>query len=564
MTSTSRPVIEPGTVGPGPPCPQAPPTNPAHRQGCNVTVTFNGSTGTATLLGAWAGVWLIDALIRPRARRFPMLPMVRRLPMLRSLPGLALLAAMASALYGGFLALTGNGAVAMALTLALQGLFAVASNAKHAMLGEPLLFSDLALVGALFRHPQFYLSAVRVWQRVAVGLAALALVGAIAWLSRADPAAHLAGLILLAGGLAALRLARGWSRSAACSLARVPDAAGDVRALGLIPTILLYWWRWQDEADPAPCPLPPRAAPATPPELVVVIQCESFADPRDLFGARGEALPALEAARTAAFQWGNLEVSGFGAYTMRTEYGVLFGREEEALGFRRYDPFLTALGEASYALPARLPGWHARFVHPHDMRFYGRDAIMPAGGFAELVGEEHFAPPGPGEGRYVTDAAMTEVILDLAARTPGPDLLPGLLYAVTIENHGPWAPDARGGGKPDLVEGYMRLVRHGDAMLAALREGLAALRRPALLVFFGDHRPSIPGASVPPPEGAQGRRHTPYVMLQIGADGQTITGENRRVDLSPAGLHHAVLDAVLGPVPGPVPGPAPEPAPGME
>jgi phosphoglycerol transferase MdoB-like AlkP superfamily enzyme len=164
----------------------------------------------------------------------------------------------------------------------------------------------------------------------------------------------------------------------------------------------------------------------------------------------------------------------------------------------------------------------------------------------------------------VTDAAMTEVILDLAARTPGPDLLPGLLYAVTIENHGPWAPDARGGGKPDLVEGYMRLVRHGDAMLAALREGLAALRRPALLVFFGDHRPSIPGASVPPPEGAQGRRHTPYVMLRIGADGQTITGENRRVDLSPAGLHHAVLDAVLGPVAGPVAGPAPEPAPGME
>jgi phosphoglycerol transferase MdoB-like AlkP superfamily enzyme len=144
-----------------------------------------------------------------------------------------------------------------------------------------------------------------------------------------------------------------------------------------------------------PLPASPRAAPATPPELVVVIQCESFADPRDLFGARGEALPALEAARTAAFQWGNLEVSGFGAYTMRTEYGVLFGREEEALGFRRYDPFLTALGEASYALPARLPGWHARFVHPHDMRFYGRDAIMPAGGFAELVGEEHFTRRGP-------------------------------------------------------------------------------------------------------------------------------------------------------------------------
>jgi hypothetical protein len=320
-----------------------------------------------------------------------MLPMVHRLPMLRSLPGLALLAAMASALYGGFLALTGNGAVAMALTLALQGLFAVASNAKHAMLGEPLLFSDLALVGALFRHPQFYLSAVRVWQRVAVGLAALALVGAIAWLSRADPAAHLAGLILLAGGLAALRLARGGAGRRPAPRAGARCGRGCARA-GPDPDDPALLVALAGRGRSGPLPASPRAAPATPPELVVVIQCESFADPRDLFGARGEALPALEAARTAAFQWGNLEVSGFGAYTMRTEYGVLFGREEEALGFRRYDPFLTALGEASYALPARLPGWHARFVHPHDMRFYGRDAIMPAGGFAELVTSSRRGP----------------------------------------------------------------------------------------------------------------------------------------------------------------------------
>jgi hypothetical protein len=50
-------------------------------------------------------------------------------------------------------------------------------------------------------------------------------------------------------------------------LARVPDAAGDVRALGLIPTILLYWWRWQDEADPAPCPLPRARRPPRRPSL---------------------------------------------------------------------------------------------------------------------------------------------------------------------------------------------------------------------------------------------------------------------------------------------------------
>lgn len=469
---------------------------------------------------------MLDALVRPRG--------------IRRVRGLWLLACMTGALHGLFLLLCGNPAVAMVLALAIQALLVLASNAKHAMLGEPLLFSDLALVGAVFRHPQFYLSAVRLWQRVAASLVAAVLLGVVGWLSRADPEAHLAGLLLLAASLAVLALSL--SRLPRSTVAKLPDAETDTGRFGLLPTVLLYWRRWRAQPGPVPCPQPHRRAPDDAPEFVVVIQCESFADPTELFGDPALALAGLQAARSHAMQWGNLEVSGFGAYTMRTEYGVLFGRDEAALGFRLYDPFLTAKEEGTYALPSRLPGWRGLFVHPHDMRFYGRDTIMPAAGFAELVGEDHFAPPGPGEGRYVTDAAMTEVILARAKAAAQPSLI----YAVTIENHGPWAPDARGGGSPDLVAGYMRLVRRGDAMLEALTAGLAALGRPALLVFFGDHRPSIPGASVP-----GGPRHTPYVMVRMDGRGRVVPGDNRRIDLSPAQLHHAVLDTVLGPVAAP-------------
>ena len=439
---------------------------------------------------------------------------------------------MTAGLFGLFLALCGNAAVALALTLAVHALLVVASNAKHAMLGEPLLFSDLALVGAIFRHPQFYLSAVAIWQRVVAAITAAFLLGVVGWLSDADPVAHLVGALVLALSMAALTLSLAQGRAA--RLAPRPDAHADTRRLGLTPTLLLYWLRWRESRDPPPCLRIERRLPEHPAELVVVIQCESFADPVELFGDPALALPGLAFARQHAAQWGNLEVSGFGAYTMRTEYGVLFGRDEEALGFRRYDPFLTALGEASHALPAKLgPGWRSQFVHPHDMRFYGRDQIMPAGGFAELVGEDRFAAPGAEEGRYVTDAAMTREILTIAAKASGPNLI----YAVTIENHGPWAPH----GDASLTQGYLRLVRKGDAMLSGLLDGLAAIGRPALLVFFGDHRPSIPGATAP-----GGDRHTPYVMIQLDAQGQVEPGGNRRVDLTPARLHHAVLETVLG------------------
>jgi hypothetical protein len=118
----------------------------------------------------------------------------------------------------------------------------------------------------------------------------------------------------------------------------------------------------------------------------------------ELFGDPALELPGLARARADAWQWGNLNVSGFGAYTMRTEYGLIFGRDEEELGFRRYDPFLTATREVAHALPARLAvrGWRSLFLHPHDLRFYNRHRIMPAAGFAEMVGEEHFAPPSAG------------------------------------------------------------------------------------------------------------------------------------------------------------------------
>ncbi|PKP95426.1 MAG: capsular biosynthesis protein [Alphaproteobacteria bacterium HGW-Alphaproteobacteria-14] len=444
--------------------------------------------------------------------------------------------------FGVLLGLSGNPTLAAALTLAMHLLLVFASNAKSRVLGEPLVFTDLALVGAVFRHPQFYFSVLAVWQKIAGFIAALALAAVLAWLARPGLAMAMLGAAVAAAGLGAtwLSFRIGLFDKLACR----PDIAADAAALGLVPSLILYWLRWRaGKAGPALAqhgtalvkdgPNNPDAA-----QLIVVVQCESFADPVELFGDLGHALPALDASRADAVQWGSLLVSSFGAYTMRTEYGVLFGRDETELGFRRYDPYLTAIEDARHALPNRLnPNrWQSLFVHPHDMCFYGRDRILPAAGFAKLVNEEAFARPASGDGRYVTDAAVADKILELANGTRDP----AFIYAVTIENHGPWATH----GKADrdmMIANYNRLVRAGDAMLGRLREEIAALGRPAILVFFGDHRPSIPRACSP-----GGARHTPYVMIQFDGAGQIVAEPNRRKDLTPAQLHHAILELNLG------------------
>lgn len=480
------------------------------------------------LLGLLGAV-IADAFVRPRPKG-----------LMRSWPGLWVLALCSSTVFGTTLAMFGHPALAALLTAGLNAAVAMASNAKRRVLGEPLLFSDLALVGAMLKHPQFYFSVLALWQQIAA-MVAIALVGAILiWL--ADPSLRLAALGLgltvsaLVGLALSFRLAPWRDRWTA------PAVHEDVSALGLVPTILAYWRQWRRarqalaaQAREAPGLEGERdGAAADGHELIVVVQCESFADPEKVFATGGVPLPQLKKAQSESAQWGRLEVSGFGAYTMRTEYGVLFGREESELGFLLYDPYLTALIDPARALPQKLGAdrWRGVFVHPHDMRFYGRDAILPKAGFAALVGEDHFDKPKPGEGRYVSDAEVAEKILEVAKGASQPTLI----YAVTMENHGPWAP--RGDASTaSMVDNYNRHVLAGDAMLGRLREGLAELGRPVTLVFFGDHRPTIPGASDP-----GGDRHTPYVILKTGAAEKTSEERSERRDLTPAQLHQAILD----------------------
>jgi hypothetical protein len=483
------------------------------------------TNGLISFLVMLAASLLLDAAVRPRPGR------------LRRWQGLLLHLLVMTSVFALWLAGFGNATAAAILAIAAMALFAVASNAKYKMLGEPLIFSDLASIAGIFRHPRFYFAAIPVHQRWIAAIGASAAVIALLPLISIRPQPHLmgAGLWLVASSALWLLLRAGRFDS----IASTPDLAGDVARLGLIATLLLYWRRWRRTPDPRPCPalapIDDLVSPAAP-QLIVIVQCESFADPVEITDEALSALPELNRAKGIAWQHGDLHVSGFGAYTMRTEYGVLFGRSETALGFRRYDPFLTARGEASYALPARLAGagYRSSFVHPHDMRFYNRDRLMPAIGFDEVIGEPGFEPMPAGGGRYVDDRTLGAMLVKLASKAA----TPSLIYAVTMENHGPWdsdnARDAAG-----RLDAYLDRLRSSDAMLGNLIEYLSTDGRPALLVFFGDHRPSIPGVTAP-----GGARHTPYVVVRFDAGGRIMKGESAAIDLTPAALHHLVLQCV--------------------
>jgi len=468
---------------------------------------------------------VLDAAARPRARTG------------RHWRGLMLHLMVMTGIFGVILASTGNPVIAALVSVSLVALFMVASNAKRKMLGEPLVFSDLALLVGVVRHPRFYFSALSPVQRWMLAIGAGVALIAIALFSSAALRPHLTGVAIAAGvGLSTALLLRSAALNA---LAATPALEDDFARLGMIATLVLYWWRWRESLDPQPRPAEPRPAAGVLPDVVVIVQCESFCDPVELTGDPRDAFAGLDAARRAAWQWGTLDVSGFGAYTMRTEYGVLFGRSEEALGFRRYDPFLTATGDASHALSARLhdAGYRSLFVHPHDLRFYSRDRLMPQVGFAAMIGEEGFPARGDGGGRYVDDRTLGASVIGMIEAATGPTMI----YTVTMENHGPWDSDTArdAAGRRDA---YLCHARSSDAMLQNLTAYFTQAKRSALLVFFGDHRPSIPGVTAP-----GGARHTPYVMLRFDVDGVIAPGTGGPIALTPSELHHTILRCVTAP-----------------
>jgi len=471
------------------------------------------------LLLLFAGAALLERSVVPRPARW-------RRPAL----AWATLAGFCIAGYAMLLGLTGRPLLALLLALTSAVALQRVSNAKYALLREPLVFSDFALIPQVLRHPRLYyadlMQQARTWL---LALPVIALLGLWFWLEPALPAPPWRLALLLGGP--GLLFALPWTpllgpalRRAAVRALPAPGALDAVERLGLGASLLLALLRWLDtppSAAQAPPPLP-AVRKDRPAPLVLAVQSESFLDLRRL---RDDApdLPNLARAQARALAWGPLGVPAIGAYTMRTEYAFLTATPNRAIGFDAFDPYLRADRHPLPALPAALAmaGWKTLFVHPHVPEFFRRHKVMPALGFDHLVTEEAFEG-AERIGPYVSDAALTTELLRRMAAEPDPCFL----FAVTMENHGPWRPGRLPGLEQEAAIYGQHLV-HADAMLGRLLDGLEASGRPWILCFFGDHPPILRSIGDPVPD-----TRSDYLLLTSSA---TAGGPAREIDVAELG-----------------------------
>lgn len=373
-------------------------------------------------------------------------------------------------------------------------LFGAGSAMKQRILGEPVVFSDFALVRLAIRHPRLYY-AERLAEPRALGVfAAIAVATAVwfaiepatlpdgGWLWLAAPPLVCAAATLALRSEPAARLARGL-------LGERPELSEDIARFGLGGAMTLHWLAWRRQPRPGPAARAAMAAASTArpdgPMIVVAIQCESFLD-LAARGLNGPDLPAYRALCRESVAWGRCRVPAEGAYTMRAEFGFLTGLASDALGFDAFDPYLMAAGYAPASLARRLKGAGRRtiFLHPYDRRFFRRDELTPLLGFDRFVDGDAFAR-AERFGPYVSDAAVADAIVAEIEAAEAPTFL----FAVTIENHGPWGP-GRLAGVDDPAAQYALHLQNADRMIGRVATALRGRPGGAVLCVYGDHAPA--------------------------------------------------------------------------
>ncbi|MBB2201134.1 LTA synthase family protein [Gluconacetobacter tumulisoli] len=370
---------------------------------------------------------------------------------------------------------------------------ALADHTKRKILREPVVFADAAELLQIFTHPRFYLPFVH--PVLFYGIGSILVSSTAILFSFENPiftgdaiGLRLIGLLLIV--LPALGYF--WRPSlnvmAYCMrrLRPTENPVIDAEQLGLLASFAVHTVLSREER-------PKRRAQATfgivtvPPcaPPVVVVQAESFCDPRRWYSGLPPILPEYTACTQRAWRHGRLGVPAWGANTIRSEFACLSGLSSTDLGLDRFNPYHSFARRRVDTLAWRLreAGYATVCVHPYARSFYARNKVMPQLGFEYFIGVEEFTAS---RGTFVTDEALADWINRFMLR----EARPVFLFAISVANHGPWNGRTTSECGAEMA-GYLDGLSRTDRMIGMLSQASWLQDRDGILAIYGDHQPSL-------------------------------------------------------------------------
>ena len=237
---------------------------------------------------------------------------------------------------------------------------------------------------------------------------------------------------------------------------------------------------------------------------IITVLLESFFDPPDVnfLQFSKDPIPNFRSLMEH-YTTGHLKVPVVGAGTANTEFEILTGMSMQYFGTGEY-PYKTILKQTdceSIASDLAKIGYGSHVVHNNGGNFYSRANAFSMMGFdsftsKELMDIKEYTPLGSWP---TDDILIDETIKALDSTENTPDFV----YTITVSGHGDYptekvlaAPDIYVSGAKDEAannqwEYYVNMIHRVDKFIGDLTDALEKRGENTIVVFFGDHLPSL-------------------------------------------------------------------------
>lgn len=232
---------------------------------------------------------------------------------------------------------------------------------------------------------------------------------------------------------------------------------------------------------------------------IIVIMNESFADLQAIgnqFETSEPVLPYLHSLDNNTIK-GYAYPSIFGGGTSSSEYEFLTGNSMAflPLGSIPYQQFVHDESHSMVSVLKRL-GYTCQAFHPYFSNGWNREKAYPAMGFDDSFFIDDFPQEDLIRG-YVSDEEMYKRMLEHLKEASQNS--PVFMLGVTMQNHGGYDDETYNNyitikdheGEFPEAEQYLSLINQSDAALKYLIKQLKKTDENTIVVFFGDHQPSL-------------------------------------------------------------------------
>lgn len=233
---------------------------------------------------------------------------------------------------------------------------------------------------------------------------------------------------------------------------------------------------------------------------IIFVMSESFSDPQNLTGVTVNKDPLKDYYDIAKTTYsGKMLSQNYGGGTANIEFEALTSFSMELFNPQMTTPYTMLIPKMTEipSIVSLLKGqdYQATAIHPYNTTMYKRKDVYKTFGFDRFISEDTMTyKEKKQKNPYISDESAYKEVLDLLKDENEPQFV----HLVTMQTHMPYSDkyptteySSQSLGNKTAIDRYMQDVAYSSEALKQFTTDLKDVKRRTLVVFWGDHLPSI-------------------------------------------------------------------------